>query len=209
MSVKKYETLIVNSWDIQKVSQLLMDKIPFEELTFDKTDILLESILRNEFILFKRLLTRGFDVNSSKFNYLTPILHNYNNEKKKYLDLLFQYVDVEKYINKKGGINKENALSLVTQQQNQEIILYFSVLGGDWNGLNVLNQTPLHFLLRNHVTFSNELIEELKSKNIDLITQDDFGINAIDIIENCLLVNSWLTENNKKLLKAIKYEYRK
>lgn len=209
MSVKKYETLIVNSWDIQKVSQLLMDKIPFEELTFDKTDILLESILRNEFILFKRLLTRGFDVNSSKFNYLTPILHNYNNEKKKYLDLLFQYVDVEKYINKKGGINKENALSLVTQQQNQEIILYFSVLGGDWNSLNLLNQTPLHFLLRNHVTFSNELIEELESKNIDLIIQDDFGINAIDIIENCLLVNSWLTENNKKLLKAIKYEYRK
>lgn len=209
MSVKKYETLIVNSWDIQKVSQLLMDKIPFEELTFDKTDILLESILRNEFILFKRLLTRGFNVNSGKFNYLTPILHNYNNEKKKYLDLLFQYVDVEKYINKKGGINKENALSLVTQQQNQEIILYFSVLGGDWNSLNLLNQTPLHFLLRNHVTFSNELIEELESKNIDLIIQDDFGINAIDIIENCLLVNSWLTENNKKLLKAIKYEDRK
>ena len=33
---KKYETLIVHSWDILKVSQLLMEKVPFEELIFDK-----------------------------------------------------------------------------------------------------------------------------------------------------------------------------
>lgn len=209
MSLKKYETLIVNSWDIQKVSQLLMDKVPFEELIFDKTDILLESILRNEFILFKRLITRGFEVNKSKFNYLIPILHNYTSEKIKYLDILFQYVKVKEYINKKGGINKENALSLVAQQQDQGIILHLSKLGGDWNSLNHLNQTPLHFLLRNHIVFSEELIEELSTKQLDLKIQDDFGINAIEIIENCLLVPTWLTESNKKLLKAIKYENRK
>ena len=46
MSLKKYEALIVQSWDIQKESQLLMEKVPFEELIFDKTDILLETILR-------------------------------------------------------------------------------------------------------------------------------------------------------------------
>lgn len=208
MSLKKYETLIVNSWDIQKVSQLLMDGVPFEELTFDKTDILLESILRNEFILFKRLITRGFEVNKSKFNYLIPILHNYTNEKIKYLDILFQYVKAKEYINKKGGIHKENALSLVAQQQNQNIILHLSKLGGDWNSLNQLNQTPLHFLLRNNMNYDEELIDELSKQDLDLKTPDDFGINAIDIIKNCLLVPTWLTENNKKLLKAIKYENR-
>lgn len=207
MSEKKYETLIVNSWDIQKVSQLLMEKIPFEELTFDKTDILLETILRNEYILFKRIITRGFDVNKSKFNYLTPILINYNEDKKKYIDLLLKYVPPE-YVNRKGGITKENALSIVAQQQNQEVILRISKLGGDWNDSNTLNQTPLHFLLRNNNHISDELIEELKSKTLDLNKKDDFGINAIDIIKNCLLVPSWLSESNQRLLKAIKYENR-
>ena len=53
-----YENLIVHFWDILKVSNLLMDNVPFEQLTFDKTDILLESILRNEYILFKRILKK-------------------------------------------------------------------------------------------------------------------------------------------------------
>jgi ankyrin repeat protein len=209
MEQKKYENLIVHSWDIQKVSQLLMEKVPFEELIFDKTDILLETILRNEFILYKRILSRGFDINKSKFNYLLPILINYNEDKKKYIDLLFQYVDPKEYVNKKGGITKENALSVVTQQKYQDVILRISKLGADWNDGNILNQTPLHFLLRYNNEFSSELIEELSTKELNLDKKDDFGINAKDIIKNCLLVPAWLTENNKKLLKAIKYEDRR
>lgn len=208
MSEKKYENLIVHSWDIQKVSKLLMEKIPFEELTFDKTDILLETILRNEFILFKRIITRGFDVKNSKFNYLAPILINYNEDKKKYVDLLLDYVIPEEYVNRKYGITKENALSIVAQQKNQNIILRISQLGGDWNATNTLNQTPLHFLLRNNDNLSDELIEELQTKTLDLEKEDDFGINAIDIIKNFLLVPNWLSESNQKLLKAIKYENR-
>lgn len=209
MSLKKYEALIVQSWDIQKVSQLLMEKVPFEELIFDKTDILLETILRNEFILFKRILTRGFPVKNSKFNYLIPILYNYTNEKKKYIELLWQYVEPKEYINRKGGMNKENSLSVVAQQKNQQIIIELSKLGGDWNSSNSLNQTPLYFLLRNHLSLSEELLEEFKGKKFDLKKSDDFGITPNDIIENFLLVDSWLTDENKKLLKVIGYENRK
>lgn len=203
---KKYETLIVHSWDILKVSQLLMEKVPFEELIFDKTDILLETILRNEFILCKRIMSRGFPVKNGKFNYLIPILNNYTVEKKRYVDLLFHYVEPKEYINRKGGINKENSLSIVAQQQNQSIIVDLSKLGGDWNSTNNLNQTPFHFLLRNQKSFSDELLEEIKTKNIDIDKKDDFGISCKDILNNFLLVPEWLSENNEKLLKAIKYE---
>lgn len=209
MSLKKYEALIVQSWDIQKVSQLLMEKVNFEELIFDKTDILLEIILRNEFIMFKRILTRGFPLKNSKFNYLIPILNNYIDEKKKYVDLLWQYVNPKDYINKKGGLNKENSLSIVAQQKNQKIIIELSKLGGDWNSSNNLNQTPLHFLLRNNLLLSEDLIEELKGKEFDLEKSDDFGINAKNIIESFLLVPDWITNENEKLLKAIGYENRK
>lgn len=209
MSTKQYETLIVNSWDILKVSQLLMEKVPFEELIFDKTDILLETILRNEFILSKRILSRGFPVKNGKFNYLIPILNNYTEDKKKYVNLLFNYVEPKEYINRKGGINKENSLSVVTQQQNQDIIIELSKLGGDWHATNNLNQTPFHFLLRNHIFFSNELINEIKDKNIDINKADDFGITCKDIIDNFLLVPEWLNDENEQLLKVIKYENRK
>lgn len=208
MSLKKYEALIVQSWDIQKVSQLLMEKVPFEELIFDKTDILLEAVLRNEFILFKRILTRGFPIKKSNFNYLIPILYNYIEDKKKYLDILFQYVEPKEYINKQGGLNKETALSIVAQQQNQGMIILLSKLGGDWNAVNSLQQTPFHFLLRNHMHFSIELLEELRNNTINLEKEDDFGINAIDIIDNLVLVPEWAKEN-QQLLKVIGYENRK
>lgn len=208
MSLKKYEALIVQSWDIQKVSQLLMEKVPFEELIFDKTDILLEAVLRNEFILFKRILTRGFPIKKSNFNYLIPILYNYIEDKKKYLDILFQYVEPKEYINKQGGLNKETALSIVAQQQNQGMIILLSKLGGDWNAVNSLKQTPFHFLLRNHMHFSIELLEELRNNTINLEKEDDFGINAIDIIDNLVLVPEWAKEN-QQLLKVIGYENRK
>lgn len=207
MDKKKYEEIIFNSWDVQKVSQLLMEKVPFEDLTFKQTDILLETILRNEFILFKRIITRGFDVKNSKFNYLIPILIDYNEEKKKYVDLLFEYIPAE-YVNKKSIITGDNALSIVARQQDQEIILRISQLGGDWNDANIDNQTALHFLLKNHTNISEKLIEELQKKELDLEKRDNFGVNAIDIINKCLLNSIWLTENNQKLLKAIKYENR-
>lgn len=205
MSLKKYEILIVNSWDIQKVSQLIMDKVPFEDLIFDKTDILLEAILRNEFILFKRILTRGFPIKKSKFNHLVPILNNYNDNKKKYVDLLLEYVSPEEYINRKSGLPKENALSIVTQQQNQNIIIQLSKIGGDWNATNNLNQTPFQFLLRNNFLMSKELVEEIKNKHIDIDKKDDFDITARDIINNLLLLKEWKTEENQNLLKVIGY----
>lgn len=204
-----YENLIVHFWDILKVSNLLMDNVPFEQLTFDKTDILLESILRNEYILFKRILKKGFKINDSKFNYLMPLLNNYEDYKIKYINLLFEYVDPKEYINKKGSINKENSLSIVCQQKNQNIILKLSELGGDWNSQNILGQTPFHFLLRNHIEISDELLESLKNKNIDLKLEDTFGINAEKILKSFLLTSEWKTEQNLKLLKVIKYEDRK
>lgn len=204
-----YENLIVHFWDILKVSNLLVENVPFEQLSFDKTDILLETILRNEFILFKRILKKGFKVNESKFNYLIPVLNNYEDYKKKYVDFLFEYVDPETYINKKGSINKENSLSVVCQQNNQDIILYLAKFGGDWNSQNILGQTPFHFLLRNHFELSDEIIDILKEKHIDLKIEDVFGINAEKILNSFLLTDEWKTEQNLKLLKAIKYEDRK
>jgi hypothetical protein len=203
-----YENLIVHFWDILKVSNLLMNNIPFEQLSFDKTDILLESILRNEYILFKRILKKGFNVNESKFNYLIPILNNYEDYKIKYVDCLFEYVNPQEYINRKGSINKENSLSVVCQQKNQNIILYLSDLGGDWNSQNNLGQTPFHFLIRNHFEISDELLLSLENKKIDLEIKDIFDINAKKILNSFLLTEEWKTDKNLKLLKAIKYEDR-
>lgn len=203
-----YENLIVHFWDILEVSSLLRNNVPFEQLSFDKTDILLESILRNEYILFKKILNKGFNINASKFNYLIPILNNYEDYKIKYINCLFEHVDSKDYINKKGSINKENSLSVVCQQNNQSIILYLSELGGDWNSQNNLGQTPFHFLIRNHFEISDELITSLENKNIDLKIEDVFGINAEKILKSFLLTKEWKTEQNLKLLKAIKYENR-
>lgn len=209
MKLNQYEQIIVHFWDIQKVSKLIMDKVPFEHLIFDKTDVLLETILRSEFILSKRILERGFPVNHNKFNYLIPILDSYTEENRKYLDLLFEYVDPKSYINRKSFVTQENGLSIVCKQANQDIIVELSKLGGDWNSTNNLNQTPLYYILRNHTVFSSDLIKEIEKTNIDIDKKDNFGINIKDILDNFLLIPGWLNDNNMQLIKAIKYENRK
>ena len=207
MGSKNYAPLIMYSWDIFKVSQLLAKKVPFEDLIFDRTDILLELLLRNEFILVERLLGRGFPIKESKFNYLTPILDSYTDEKSKYIDLLFKYLDPKEAINKKIVVTEGNSLSLVAKQKNQSIISRLSKLGGDWNAPNKLQQTSVHFLLRNQDSYSDELLEELKTKDLDLDKEDKFNISPRDIIKSFLLVEGWGKEN-QKLLEAIKYENR-
>ena len=209
MNDNLYENSIVHFWDIEKVNKFLLQDVPFENLIFEKTDVLLESILRNEYILFKRILNKGFPVEKSKFNYLIPILTHYDDYKKRYVDIFFKYTNPENYINKKGGLFLETSLSIIAQQTNKNMIIEISNLGGDWNITNNIGQTPLHFLIRYNFELNDLLLQELESKKIDINIEDKFGISVKKIIDSFLLDNNWLTNQNIKLLEVLKYEHRK
>ena len=189
-------------WDLPQLNTVLDNNVLAETLVNKKTaDILLESIIRKSEYLFFRILSTPFNFDRNKFLYLHHAVRT--------KEIIFVKALVEKMdnvnINKKDRFSNKTALHLACELNTQDIALYLSQNGLKWSASDKLKQTPLHLLLRSSSYIENDLLEEIKNKNIDIDKKDLMQISCRDVIKSYSFDNDWLEiKENKNLLEKLK-----
>lgn len=189
-------------WDAAKVNTMMNNGVSFEQLTIaNKTDVLLETIVRKNIILFKKVLRKGFPVLNGPFLYLH---HAIRANELNFVKLLLESVTDQKLLlDRLDRATGNNSLHIACNNPvSQDIILYLSQQGADWNAQNAYGQTPLHGLLRNYPLIDRNLIDEIVSGKAKLTIKDNLGISSKDILRSLALDEDWSNEeNNQYLLK--------
>lgn len=202
---KKEIEELIRVWDTDTIMEMIELGFPPEKISIkNRTDILLESIRRNSKTIFKASLNAGFPILKGNFSYLHHAVLSGN---KTFIQDLFNYVeDEDLLIHQKGPLNNFNILHTACQNNiDQDIILFLSFKGADWEEQNTYEQTPLHLLVRNCLPINQYLLEEIKKKEVDFDIKDTLGISVRDIVESLDYDENWqLDPNNKELIKYIR-----
>ena len=178
----------VRLWNLFEINKVLDMGMSAEKLVIkNKTDILLEAILRKSRLIFLRILKSLYNFNCNDFLYLH---HAVRAKDIFFVERLLKKMSLEE-INKTDLITKNNALHIATEENLQDIIVLLSKYGVAWNKGNYLKQTPLHLLLRNCAYLEQKLLNELQTKEINIKIKDVMGISAKDIIKSFSHDSHW------------------
>jgi ankyrin repeat protein len=189
----------LRKWDAAKVNTMINHGVSFEQLYIpNKTDVLLETIVRKNIILFKKVLKKGFPILEREFLYLH---HAIKTNDIMYVELLLSYAENKKLLGKTDPYSKNNCLHIACNNSiSQEIILLLSKNGANWNAQNIYGQTSFHALLRYYPVLNPELLENIMQQNIKFNLKDNLGISCKDIIKSLSLDEDWITEENNQYL---------
>lgn len=187
--------------DMPTIMNLLNEGAPLSQFHIPgKTDILLETIVNKNIVMFNNLLERGFDIESGEFLYLH---HAIRTKELRYVKEIINRISNLCYLNKIDPVSGDNALHVATKLMvDNTIILELSTHGVEWNIQNDVGQTPLHHLLRNYIILDKVIVDELINKKANFDCKDKMGISPNDILYSFSLNNEWKQDNSSKYLLA-------
>lgn len=202
---KEYIGEVLRVWQVPQLNELLDENILAQDIvTPNNRDILLESILRKNDILFLRIMNMPFDFNKNGFFYLHHALRCVMGDKSDiFVEKLLDNMDKESLCKKDLNNSKKTALHIACELNLQSYALLLSQKGLSWNALTTNNQTPLHLLLRNASYIEPFLIDEINMESVKI--KDDMDISCKDIIKSFSFDSEWSAiKENQEVIKKWK-----
>lgn len=189
---------IITYWDKAEINNALLENKNFEKFRLRNSDILLESIIRNEYDIFKRILNSKFKLNNNNIIYIISIVKNYKNDYFKYIDELNKYINIKYLINTENNILHTSIVNYAIEKEQDLLINDLSIFGIDWNK-KYNNQSLIVKLLNSNIGFNQNLINDIKNNEIDDKNE------ILKVLKN--KSKDWC-ENNKYLLEIFNYDYK-
>ena len=162
----------------------------------NKTDIIVESIVRDNYFMFERSL-KNFDVNKNKFKYLHHAVRNENP------DYLIKLIEKYKLNNKElNEIDEEHNNLLHTvflrRNLNLKIINIINDLNINWNEENNKGLSQIKILLKSFYEKPKDVVEFLIKNKKELIKK----LFDTHVLDDLLMDENW-KNINQSFIKGI------
>jgi len=170
----------------------------------NRTDLVLESIVRKKLYMLERALDYGFRL-TDQFNYLHSAIRTNDI---KFVNLIEQeYNKLGKNIDEidSDGNNLWHIIMESQEHPTEAILAYVVKTGASIGHKNKQGKTPINILLQLHFIVPNYFVELVKVDIGVLDLADSFGITGRNIIESFKSNKDWCRqENNQKLILLLK-----
>ena len=169
--------------DFALMTQMLNDGVPISYFhIIGKTDLLLETIVSKNFIVFKNVLERGFDVKNGEFLYLH---HAVRTLQTKFVKEILKKVGTDKgYVNRIENATGNNVLHVALQMMaDLDMIMLLSQFNIDWNLKNNNEETPLCLLCKSdYYKIGRKEIKEIINRGGNFDIKNGNGKSALDCV---------------------------
>lgn len=192
--------------DLAEITKMINQGIDVNRLSLHlRTDILLETMVRKNFSLFKLVLEKNFNIHKNHFFYLHHAIRTNDID---FLKKMIEFYKKNKISIKEIDENKNNLLHTLCLQKNidKEMVELLMKENIKWEQKNIFGHTPLHVLLRNHQYIEDFLIDILMKKKKVFFMKDLSNINCIDILKSFSQDKQFMSYiNNQKIVHYIQH----
>lgn len=201
-----YIAAALQHYDLAKLNNMIIDGVDVNLLKDKKNDVLMISILKENFALFSLVLDKGFNCNNEmKLKYLQKAMRTYDINFIKKIISSYEGQGID--WNLLGEDNNTLLHYLVSNPRDKiplEIFIFLNGKGLSWKKQNDFGQTPLHMLLR---TYNMDLVlaKYLLGFSDVFKIKDFFDITPLDILLSYSKDDRWLAEN-KEIIEIINKE---
>lgn len=188
-------------WDVSRINTMINDGVCLDLFHIPKrTDILLETIVRANLIMFKKVLAKGFPVEQGEFLYLHHAVRT--NDWLFCQGIIKSLTDKKGYVNRIDRISGNNALHVgLNKKVHQKIIRGLSLNGVSWITENSSGNTPLHLLFQNYQIIDRRLTDDLAEKeSLPLDVKNNIGITPRDILKSHARNVEWISEEDNQYI---------
>lgn len=188
-------------WDVSKINTMINDGVALNLFHIPKrTDILLETIVRTNLIMFKKVLAKGFAVEQGEFLYLHHAVRT--NDWLFCQGIILNVVNKKEYLNRIDKISGNNVLHVgLNKKVHQKLIRGLSLNGVAWSTQNSSGNTPLHILFQNYQIIDTRLTDNLAEKiDLPLDVKNNIGVTPRDILKMHAKNIEWINEENNQYL---------
>jgi hypothetical protein len=188
-------------WDVSKINTMINNGVALNLFHIPKrTDILLETIVRANLIMFKKVLAKGFSVEQGEFLYLHHAVRT--NDWLFCQGIILNVVAKKEYVNRIDKISGNNVLHVgLNKKVRQKLIRGLSLNGVAWSTQNSSGNTPLHILFQNYQIIDTRLTDNLAEKmDLPLDVKNNIGVTPRDILKMHAKNIEWISEENNQYL---------
>lgn len=162
----------------------------------NKTDVVLEAILKQQNSIVKNLVGAGFSLKDGAYSYLHHAIRSGD------LDLVRFLLEAEPYqIFDVDKITKSNVLhEAVASGASDEVLRLLTILN-KWNDLNIEMETPLFLLLANsELEVSKKFVDGLMNCNLDMNVRNADGVSPADLLAELKNNRQWCARGENAYL---------
>lgn len=201
--LEEYKKKLIHT-NFSEITELLKSGVnPNLFAVTNRTDLVLESIVRKKLYMLERALDYGFRL-TNQFHYLH---HAIRTNDMKFVNLIDQeYQKLGKDLNEidSDGNNLWHILMEAKEIPTEPILSYVKKIKADLGHKNKQGKTPINTLIRTSFVIPSYFIEMVKENPSILDFSDALEVTARDVINSCKYSKNWISEeNNRKLIELI------
>lgn len=169
----------------------------------NRTDLVLESIVRKKLYMLERALDYGFRL-SDEFYYLHHAIRTNDLKFVKLIDQEYQKLGKNQNEIDADGNNVWHILMDAKDQPTDAIVNYVKSIGAKLDHKNKQGKTPINNLLRSALIVPDFLIVMIKENKSILDLKDAFDVSPRDILNSCKYSKDWIQqEKNRQLISLL------